>query len=162
MVQALGAPATFVTFSAADLQWPDLHRFIPEMLSTAPRDKEGEQTRLQLYRRNLNKNLYIAACWFYIRYPQPLRDVPDVVRRRGKRFLKFAPVRNDILLNPINAVMVMGWKANIDLTPCTTVTEVLAYAAKYASKAEKQSASYEELIDRALKSIPIDTPSPIL
>lgn len=95
-------------------------------------------------------------------YPQPLRDVPDVVRRRGKGFLKFAPIRNDILLNPINAVMVMGWKTNIDLTPCTIVVEVLAYTAKYASKAEKQLALYKKLIDRALKSISVDTSNPIL
>ena len=44
----------------------------------------------------------------------------------------------------------MGWMANIDIQPPTTLTAVLSYVGKYVSKPEKSSVSYTELQSQVL------------
>jgi ATP-dependent DNA helicase PIF1 len=44
----------------------------------------------------------------------------------------------------------MGWMANTDIQPPTTLHGVLSYVGKYVSKPEKSSASYTELQSQVL------------
>ncbi|KZT31193.1 hypothetical protein SISSUDRAFT_959017, partial [Sistotremastrum suecicum HHB10207 ss-3] len=64
----------------------------------------------------------------------------------GKPFLDFLPRRNDPLLNAYSAGFVLGWRANIDFRPVINREAVIAYVAKYASKGESKSSSYQELL----------------
>lgn len=52
-----------------------------------------------------------------------------------------------------NATYSLGWLANVDTSPCTDQNAVLGYMAKYCSKAEVQSLSFEDLLKEALKTV---------
>jgi hypothetical protein len=45
-------------------------------------------------------------------------------------------------------VMALGWLANTDLQPAVTYKGLILYVAKYVSKPEIKSASYQELQDQ--------------
>ena len=53
-------------------------------------------------------------------------------------------------LNQCSAVITMGWMANTDIQPPTSLEAVLSYIAKYVSKPEKSSDSYLEMQARIL------------
>jgi hypothetical protein len=57
----------------------------------------------------------------------------------------FSPARNQTTLNQCAPVITMGWMANTDIQPPTSLHAVLFYIGKYVSKPEKSSASYAEL-----------------
>ncbi|RXK41116.1 hypothetical protein M231_01519 [Tremella mesenterica] len=80
MIRQLGTPHAFITHSAADLQWPDLHRHMPSQ----PSLDATEQQRQKVNRQNVNDNPALAAWWFYRRWSlffrtvlQPLLGVKD-------------------------------------------------------------------------------------
>lgn len=80
MVRQLGTPAVFFTFSAADIQWPDLQTHMP----LQPSREETDQERQRRGAINLNENPAIAAWWFQNRFQlylkhvlTPLLDVVD-------------------------------------------------------------------------------------
>jgi hypothetical protein len=58
MIKDLKCSHAFVTASAADVQWKDLHRF---MLSQTVSPDSTEQEQIQLFSKNLNENPAIAA-----------------------------------------------------------------------------------------------------
>ena len=64
MIKDLKCPHVFVTASAADVQWKDLHRFMPRTVSP----NTTEQERMRLFNANLNENPAIAAYWFQKRW----------------------------------------------------------------------------------------------
>ncbi|KAF5336454.1 hypothetical protein D9611_006665 [Ephemerocybe angulata] len=78
-------------------------------------------------------------------FPMPLRDSP-VVGLDSKRRLRFEPTRNDPLLNTHNRAMILAWRANIDLKPVLSKESALEYAAKYATKAEKNAPTFTDLL----------------
>lgn len=78
-------------------------------------------------------------------FPMPLRDSP-VVGLDSKRRLRFEPTRNDPLLNTHNRAMILAWRANIDLKPVLSKESALEYAAKYATKAEKNAPAFTDLL----------------
>jgi hypothetical protein len=47
----------------------------------------------------------------------------------------------------------LGWLANTDATPCTSLRAVLNYFAKYCSKAEKQTQPYKEMISELIPMV---------
>ena len=57
----------------------------------------------------------------------------------------FALVRNQAVLNQCALVITLGWLANTDIQPSTTLDGILTYLGKYVSKPEKSSTSYTEL-----------------
>jgi ATP-dependent DNA helicase PIF1 len=61
LIHEKGTPDAFCTLSAADLQWPDLHRHMPQTVGTAA----GEDPRAARQGRqvSLNKNPHIAAAY---------------------------------------------------------------------------------------------------
>jgi hypothetical protein len=64
MIKDLGCPHLFFTFSAADIQWLDLHHHMPHQV---PQDAI-EAERAKIFNQNLNENPGIAAYWFQKRF----------------------------------------------------------------------------------------------
>ncbi|KAJ6437024.1 hypothetical protein O9K51_10321 [Purpureocillium lavendulum] len=83
------------------------------------------------------------SCRFF--FPRDTRDVAEVVRRQGQSYFSFEAARNDSLMNHYSRCLSLGWLANIDISPCTSLQAVINYAAKYCSKMEKQTESYASL-----------------
>ena len=65
----------------------------------------------------------------------------------------FDGVRNDAILNAFNPAILMAWLANIDFSPCTSLSAVVNYVAKYAAKSETATASYRELASKILPHV---------
>ena len=61
--------------------------------------------------------------------------------------------RNDELLNSYNATFILGWRANIDFRPVINREAVIAYVAKYASKGESSSSSYQDTLQKAISRL---------
>jgi hypothetical protein len=53
-------------------------------------------------------------------------------------------------VNHFNSAIILGWLANIDISPCTSLQAVITYAAKYCSKSEKKTEPYCKLADQVL------------
>ena len=91
------------------------------------------------------------TCRFF--FPRPLFPDPVVTREiNGKTWL-FSPARNQGSLNQCAPVITMGWLANTDIQPPTSLRAVLSYIGKYVSKPEKSSASYSELQAQVLPCV---------
>ncbi|KAM4067560.1 ATP-dependent DNA helicase PIF1 [Hirsutella rhossiliensis] len=63
----------------------------------------------------------------------------------------FRGERNDGQINHYNRLLTVAWLANTDVSPCTSLQQVIDYAAKYCSKSEKKSESFAQ-IGKALMS----------
>ena len=61
---------------------------------------------------------------------------------------KFEPARNDDRVNSHNRHILQLWRANIDWQPVLSRHAVIKYIAKYASKAEKSSETYHQMLMR--------------
>lgn len=59
-IQVLGSPSIFFTLSAADLQWPDLHKHMPEEIPVPAGDDRAGRRQHTLA---LNNNPHIAAAY---------------------------------------------------------------------------------------------------
>ncbi|KJZ69841.1 hypothetical protein HIM_10769 [Hirsutella minnesotensis 3608] len=78
-------------------------------------------------------------------FPRALRELAAVIRKEGKSYYIFEAARNDSLMNHFNPAIILGWLANIDISPCTSLQAVITYAAKYCSKSEKKTEPYCKL-----------------
>ncbi|SMY27969.1 unnamed protein product [Zymoseptoria tritici ST99CH_1A5] len=58
----------------------------------------------------------------------------------------FDPARNDGNINAFNRLFLMGWLANTDIAPCTSVKAVINYLAKYCSKSETETMDYKDMM----------------
>jgi len=58
----------------------------------------------------------------------------------------FCSARNDSLLNNYNSGVTLGWLANTDVSPSTSIHAIVNYVSKYCSKAETKSVPYKELL----------------
>ncbi|EAQ90501.1 hypothetical protein CHGG_02436 [Chaetomium globosum CBS 148.51] len=91
------------------------------------------------------------ACRFY--FPRRHHEEAYVTRDMNPAYWMFDGARNDSRLNGYNRTITLGWLANTDINPCTSVDAVLNYVAKYCSKAETKSKSYQELARELLPRI---------
>ncbi|KAJ3454624.1 hypothetical protein MRS44_013224 [Fusarium solani] len=83
-------------------------------------------------------------------FPRALRELAAVIRKEGMSYYVFEAARNDSLMNHFNPAIILGWLANIDISPCTSLQAVITYAAKYCSKSEKKTEPYCKLADQVL------------
>jgi hypothetical protein len=90
-------------------------------------------------------------CRFF--FPRPLFSTPVVTKEINHKSWLFSPARNQSNLNQSAPVITMGWMANTDIQPPTTLHAVLSYVGKYVSKPEKASMSYTELQGQVLPYI---------
>ncbi|KZT34517.1 hypothetical protein SISSUDRAFT_1065241 [Sistotremastrum suecicum HHB10207 ss-3] len=100
------------------------------------------------YCERKNKETGETFCRFG--FPFEVRDDSSVRRAPGKDFVDYLPRRNDSRLNTYNPTILMGWRANIDFRPVINREAVIAYVAKYASKGESKSSSYQTLLQKSI------------
>ena len=91
-------------------------------------------------KKNADKTPY---CRFF--FPRPLFDNPVVTKDINHKSWLFSPARNIPDMNQCSMPITMGWMANTDIQPPTSLFAVLAYVAKYVSKPETKSRSYADL-----------------
>ena len=70
-------------------------------------------------------------------FPRPLFTDPVVTKEINHKSWLFSPARNQATLNQCAPAITMGWMANTDIQPPTTLHAVLSYVGKYVSKPEK-------------------------
>ncbi|XP_044723694.1 ATP-dependent DNA helicase PIF1 [Hirsutella rhossiliensis] len=134
----LGKPGLFATASAADYHWESLYRHMPRFdeWQTAP-----EVARMALSRQLLRDNAHIAAYHFHKRYTL-FRTI--VLKQKFNLTDSWGRYewgeRNDGQINHYNRLLTVAWLANTDVSPCTSLQQVIDYAAKYCSKSEKKIA----------------------
>ncbi|PGH14938.1 hypothetical protein GX50_09011, partial [[Emmonsia] crescens] len=99
-----------------------------------------------------------VKCRFY--YPRPLRDEAAICCRNGepgppahKSQWAFSAQRNDPLLQAFSPIVTLGWLANGDLSPSTSIEAVLKYAAKYCTKDEVKSQSYRQIAQTVCSTV---------
>ncbi|KAF8237100.1 hypothetical protein L208DRAFT_1249409, partial [Tricholoma matsutake] len=61
--------------------------------------------------------------------------------------------QNDPIINSYNAGFILGWRANIDFHPVIPKEAVIAYVAKYASKGETSSTTYNKSLQTAISCL---------
>jgi len=66
----------------------------------------------------------------------------------------YTPARNDDRLNTHNPTILYIWRANIDCQPVLSIHAVQKYIAKYASKAEKKSETFHDMLRRIVLASP--------
>jgi ATP-dependent DNA helicase PIF1 len=88
------------------------------------------------------------TCRFF--FPRPLFTDPVVTKDINHKAWLFSPARNQETLNQCSPVITMGWMANTDIQPPTSLHAVLSYIGKYVSKPERSSTSYTELQTQVL------------
>ena len=90
-----------------------------------------------------NRRTGEEQCRFH--FPWPLSTVPAVGTNAELSFRTYEPARNHPLLCKYDPSITMAWMANADASPCTDLQAVVAYLAKYCSKAEKKSERYIDI-----------------
>ncbi|KAF5128332.1 ATP-dependent DNA helicase pif1 [Metarhizium anisopliae] len=83
-------------------------------------------------------------------FPRALRELAAIIRKEGRSYYVFEVARNDNLMNHFNPAVILGWLANVDISPCTSLQAVITYAAKYCSKSEKKTEPYCKLAGQVL------------
>jgi hypothetical protein len=83
-------------------------------------------------------------------FPKECCNESVLAKANEKSFPEFHTKRNDPILNSYNAGVILGWRANIDFRPVINKEAVIKYVAKYASKAETASSSYERILQTAI------------
>ncbi|KAM4061535.1 PIF1-like helicase [Hirsutella rhossiliensis] len=96
------------------------------------------------------RDLFARTWGFHITAVNPEPQLAAVIRKEGKSYYIFEAARNDSLMNHFNPAIILGWLANIDISPCTSLQAVITYAAKYCSKSEKKTEPYCRLADQVL------------
>jgi hypothetical protein len=86
-------------------------------------------------------------------YPKALRENSELAKDPGRDFAELNTHRNDELLNSYNPTFILGWRANIDFRPVINREAVIAYVAKYASKGETSSSSYQDSLLKAIRHL---------
>ncbi|KAK8912380.1 ATP-dependent DNA helicase pfh1 [Metarhizium anisopliae] len=95
-----------------------------------------------------NKTTNVVECRFF--FPRELQERALVTKSINKRSWMFGVERNVERLAQCSPVMALGWLANTDLQPAVTYKGLILYVAKYVSKPEIRSASYQELQEQIL------------
>lgn len=87
------------------------------------------------------------------RFPFPETEIPYLAKPPRCSYYRFYPIRNRADLNPYNRTISLSWLANIDLAPTTGKQAVVNYVAKYVSKNEVQSITYQEMVQNAMRNV---------
>jgi len=77
-----------------------------------------------------------ASLVCHFQYPQECREMTEI-KLDDKKRLKIFPKRNDPLLNLYNAMQILGWQANVDFSPLTSMQDTLLNTAPRRKKNPK-------------------------
>ncbi|KAF5133825.1 hypothetical protein E5D57_004452 [Metarhizium anisopliae] len=95
-----------------------------------------------------NKTTNVVECRFF--FPRELQERALVTKSINKKSWMFGVERNMERLAQCSPVMALEWLDNTDLQPAVTYKGLILYVAKYVSKPEIRSASYQELQEQVL------------
>jgi hypothetical protein len=85
-------------------------------------------------------------------YPKPNLEHAQVVRdRRGRYVIELA--RNDGRVNPHIKIVLLAWRANVDVSIVVDADAVRRYVGKYAAKSEQRSAALNETLRAIVASL---------
>jgi ATP-dependent DNA helicase PIF1 len=100
-----------------------------------------------------------GSCRFHFPYPL-MNEARAFVEGSGSRARKtFAAVRNDPWLNQHARVVLLGWRANVDMQPVLDREAARRYISKYASKPETLSDSYHTALKEFCARLPVEQPA---
>lgn len=94
-----------------------------------------------------NKTTKQEECRF--KFPFPLQDTNTCLTKESGSW-EIKTERNDPLVNRHNRYITEHWRANTDVQCIVSLSAVLNYIAKYATKGEPRSKAIEELLNDAL------------
>lgn len=89
------------------------------------------------YCMQANKRTKQVECRFG--FPDGQRLLASLEKLPHSKHCCFRGERNDSQINHYNRLLTVAWLANTDISPCTSLQQVVDYAAKYCSKSEKKS-----------------------
>ena len=95
-------------------------------------------------------------CRFY--FPRLHRERGVVSKEHNPNQWSFIAATNDSQMNPYNRLVSMAWRANTDVSPCTSMHAVMTYIAKYASKEEKATTPYRDIMRRVIPRVSSEKP----
>ncbi|EXU95371.1 PIF1-like helicase [Metarhizium robertsii] len=95
------------------------------------------------YCMQLNKRTKQVECRFG--FPHGQRLLASLDKLPHSKHWCFRGERNDSQINHYNRLLTVAWLANTDISPCTSLQQVVDYAAKYCSKSEKKSESFAQI-----------------
>ena len=100
-----------------------------------------------------------GSCRFH--FPYPVTDEPRAfIERVGNKPRKnFAAVRNDPWLNQHAKIVLLAWRANVDMQPVLDREAAMKYISKYASKPEALSDSYHAALKDFCSRLPRGLPA---
>lgn len=82
------------------------------------------------------KGTPIGTIEYRYKFPRNERSKAVVNYTRNPNYLRFEPTYNDSQLNSYCRVIIYGQRTNCNIIPYTTVKQVIAYLAKYTTKAK--------------------------
>ena len=100
-----------------------------------------------------------GACRYH--FPYAVTEQPNlfIEQENGASRKRFAAERNDPWLNQHSKVVLLGWRANIDLQPVLDRQAAIKYVSKYASKPEVISQSYRDALGDFCNRLPQELPA---
>ncbi|XP_044721877.1 ATP-dependent DNA helicase PIF1 [Hirsutella rhossiliensis] len=102
-----------------------------------------QRHRCNNYCMQLNKHTKRVECRFG--FPHDQRLLASLDKAPHSKHWSFRGERNDGQINHYNRLLTVSWLANTDVSPCTSLQQVIDYAAKYCSKSEKKSESFAQI-----------------
>ena len=87
-------------------------------------------------------------CRFY--FPKRTHSTAILTRDLNPGYYVFDAARNDPLLNAFSAAITVGWLANTDVSPYTSLNAIINYVRKYYSKAETITLSYRKIVNQVI------------
>lgn len=102
-----------------------------------------QRHRCNNYCMHLNKHTKQVECRFG--FPHGQRLIASLDKVPHSKHWSFRGERNDGQINHYNRLLTVAWLANTDVSPCTSLQQVIDYAAKYCSKSEKKSESFAQI-----------------
>ena len=100
-----------------------------------------------------------GSCRFH--FPYPVTPCPRAFVDSSGRVPRkcFAAHRNDPWLNQHSKLVLLGWRANVDMQPVLDREAAITYIAKYASKPETLSESYHAALNGFCSRLPAGLPA---
>lgn len=153
---------SFVFAITPEIEYSDIHPSQKKFSDIPDADQEEDLIHLIAHvqrhttcgshclRRNIKTQK--VACRY--NFPCDLKEKAEINDDEG--YLRFYPKRNESLIQRYSSIIMKGWRANHDFSPICSSTAVIYYIAKYISKKETISKTYETLL-QSLNNI-IDDP----
>jgi hypothetical protein len=100
-----------------------------------------------------------GSCRFHFPFAVSPLPAAFIERSSGSDRKRFSPSRNDPWLNQHSTVLLLAWRANMDLQPVLDRTAAMKYVSKYASKPEVTSESYHQSLAAFCSRLPRHLPA---